>query len=116
VGPGGHGRLTTPEGRLATEAARRVADYMGRVQTTGKGWSASEVLDSVAVAEERLLSGLRTVEGVRWPELGAMGLSSQDEEILLMVEQGLVLSDTDKLTATPRGRLLLDHLVARLAG
>ena len=115
VGPGAHGRLPSEGGRLATEAARGVADYLARVRTTGTGWAVQERLDSVAVAEERLLAGLRTVEGVAWPDLGALGLFPTHPRVEGAAYLGLVMVSTDKLEATRHGRLVLDHLIARLA-
>jgi oxygen-independent coproporphyrinogen-3 oxidase len=115
AGPGAHGRLTTAEGRLATEAAPRVDDYVARVRTAGVGWSASERLSAVAVAEERLLMGLRTVEGVRWSDLAPLGLSPPDPRVRAAETLGLIISDAQGLRATGPGRLVLDRLTAELA-
>ncbi|HTI67663.1 MAG TPA: radical SAM family heme chaperone HemW [Caulobacteraceae bacterium] len=116
VGPGAHGRLTTAAGRLAVEAAPGVADYIGRVRREGSGWSARESLSLVSIAEERLLMGLRTVEGVTWDALAPLGISPQCERVRTFVEAGLIVAGTDGLRATTAGRMVLDRLTAELAG
>ena len=115
VGPGAHGRLTRADGRLATVAARRVGDYLARVRATGLGWAQQEMLDATAAAQERLLMGLRTLEGVAWSELAPLGLSSTTPRVADMAEQGLIDSRGEYLRATPRGRLLLDRVTRDLA-
>ena len=118
AGPGAHGRLTSAAaGRTATVAEPRVADYVARVRATGVGHPAPEPLDPRAVAEERLLMGLRTTEGVRFDELGVLGLHADAERVRTFADLGLVLVLTGdgRLAATPQGRLVLDRLTAELA-
>ncbi len=116
AGPGAHGRLTRADGRRTACAAEpRVADYVARVRDTGVGHPAPEPLDARAVAEERLLMGLRTLEGVDFGELGAIGLGAGSARVRDLVGLGLVRADGGRLTATPRGRLVLDRLTAELA-
>ena len=116
AGPGAHGRLTLAGGaRVATAAEPRVADYVARVRATGVGHPAPEALDARAVAEERLLMGLRTTEGVGFEELCALSLTADAAQVLDLADLGLVRADGGRLTATPRGRLVLDRLTAELA-
>ena len=115
VGPGAHGRLTLPSGRVATAASPRVADYVARVRETGVGHPAPEPLDARDIAEERLLMGLRTTEGVRWTELATLGLGPGADRVRQLAELGLLRADTDRVAATARGRLVLDRLTAELA-
>ena len=64
VGPGAHGRLSINGKRQATQAAAKVADYIAGVGFTSEGLTPREA------AIERLLLGLRSVEGCRsatWP-------------------------------------------------
>jgi oxygen-independent coproporphyrinogen-3 oxidase len=61
-------------------------------------------------AEERVLMGLRTDEGVALAELGPLPLSALPE----LVESGhLVLAD-GRIRASAAGRLVLDRLTQRL--
>jgi putative oxygen-independent coproporphyrinogen III oxidase len=116
VGPGAHGRLTGAGGRTATEAEARIGDYIARVEETGVGWTTSETLDPVSAAEERLVMGLRTYEGVRWDELAPLGLSEDAWRVRGLAEAGLVRADAERLFPTARGRLVLDYVTRRLAG
>lgn len=115
AGPGAHGRLTGADGRIATEARARVGDYIARVAETGVGWEASETLDAVSAAEERLVMGLRTYEGVGWDELAPLGLHPGSKRVAELAEGGLVRA-AQRLFPTPRGRLVLDYVTKRLAG
>ncbi len=111
VGPGAHGRLTTPQGRLAVEAAGRISDYLARVDQTGRGWASSELLDPRAVQEEQVFMGLRTDEGVAAGLIAAVGAKTRADELVLA---GLLRRRGERVSATPRGRLVLDRLVSEL--
>ncbi len=116
AGPGAHGRLTLADvGRVATAAEPRVADYVARVRGTGVGHPAPEPLDARAVAEERLLMGLRTTEGVAFGELAALGLTAEAARVRDFADLGLLCTDGARLATTSQGRLVLDRLTAELA-
>ena len=115
VGPGAHGRITESVARLATEAAAKPADYIAAVSRIGVGFSAPEALTTVQVAEERLLSGLRIVEGVAFSEVAALGLRSDSPVVQRMIGHGLLADDAVRLQATTAGRRVLDRLSAELA-
>lgn len=114
VGPGAHGRLTRGGGRTATEAAARVGDYIRNVGETGVGFRDPEALSPVETAEERLLMGLRTYEGVGFEELTALGLNATQPNVIGLVEQGLLAEDARRLRATPAGRFVLDGITRTL--
>jgi oxygen-independent coproporphyrinogen-3 oxidase len=116
VGPGAHGRLALDGGRLATEAEPRVAGYIARLAETGRGWRVSERLSAEAVATERLLMGLRTGEGVAWPALSPLGLAPEAPKVNALADAGLLVSTAERMRTTPAGRLVLDWVVAELAG
>ena len=109
VGPGAHGRLSHSGNRYATVSPRRVADYIAHVEEFGIG-AQQEALTTREVSLERLLMGLRTLEGVRTSELEELQLSAArmaDFDGWLQIEGG-------RLVATDRGRAVLDHLVSEL--
>ena len=114
VGPGAHGRLTSPEEKLATTAQRRIADYIRAVAETGVGFE-REVLTPLEAAEERLLLGLRIDDGVSFAEIAALGLSANTPKVKSLVEDGLLVDDPVRLRATRSGRLVLDRLTGTLA-
>jgi oxygen-independent coproporphyrinogen-3 oxidase len=116
AGPGAHGRITTAAGREATVAAERPADYIARVAAAGTGVAVREVLTPVEAAEERLLAGLRTDEGVAFTELAALGLEPGHPTVRRLAELGLLEANAGRLVATQAGRRVLDRVTAALAG
>lgn len=115
VGPGAHGRLTLDGAREATRAADRPADYIRRVRAAGTGLEDRERLTPVEAAEERLLSGLRILDGVPFADLAALDLAADHPEVSRMVELNLLVADAERLRATADGRRVLDRLTADLA-
>jgi oxygen-independent coproporphyrinogen-3 oxidase len=116
AGPGAHGRLDVGGRRLATEAEPRVADYIARVAETGRGWRSTEPLAPETAALERLLMGLRTLEGVGWASLSPLGLTPEAPKVNSLAAAGLVILTAERMWATPAGRLVLDRVVSELAG
>lgn len=114
VGPGAHGRLTLPEGRVATTAHRKIADYVAAVRDTGVGFE-REILTPTDAAEERLLLGLRIDDGVAFDEVAILGLAPDADKVRRHVELGLLVEDPRRLRATRAGRLVLDRLTGALA-
>ncbi len=112
VGPGAHGRLPgeNPGERLAVEADDTIAGYIQRVTQTGRGWSAVETLSPVQAAEERLLMGLRIMEGVPLADLTALAGFDPTP----FVDDGLVHLDGERVSATAQGRRVLDRLTLEL--
>jgi len=110
AGPGAHGRLTRAGVRSATEAARAIPDYLARVLETGTGLSLAEALTAEEAAEERLLMGLRTVEGVPLTELLPLPLSKLAD----LQRDGFVRVADGRLFATTQGRPVLDRVIQEL--
>ncbi len=115
VGPGAHGRLTLNGRRIATQAHRRIGDYVRQAAETGSGWASRDTLSPVEAAEERLLMGLRTSEGVDLAELTAIGVAAESPAVADMSQAGMVRVEAGRITATSAGRLLLDRITAELA-
>jgi oxygen-independent coproporphyrinogen-3 oxidase len=113
VGPGAHGRLTLDGVRHATVAALKPADYIARVAGTGLGFATRETLSPLEAAEERLLTGLRILEGVPLAEVAALDLDPA--KVADLQRLGLLAEDPQRLRATPSGRLVLDRLTTELA-
>ena len=115
VGPGAHGRVTLDGVRTAVRAAARPADYIQAVRDSDIGWAEREALSPRQVAEERLLMGLRTVEGVSLDELSPIGLDSGHPTLAALAKAEFVRLEGVRLIATPKGRLVLDRVTAELA-
>ncbi len=113
LGPGAHGRLTLDGDRTATVAHRQIGAYVTGI-AAGTPWSDREPLNAVAAAEERVLLGLRTVEGVPMPVLRAVGLSSDQGPLAELIVEGFLTRRGDRIAATARGRPVLDAVLGRL--
>jgi putative oxygen-independent coproporphyrinogen III oxidase len=113
VGPGAHGRLTVGGRRWATRAADRIAGYVAAVEACGSGLAERLQLSVREVALERLLMGLRTIEGVALAELEPLGL--EVGALGELQNAGLLLVVGGRLFATRRGRPVLDRLTVELA-
>lgn len=111
VGPGAHGRLTLAGERFATTAPDAIADYVETVRRAGAG-STRERLVPREVALERLLMGLRTVEGVALADLAPLAIPVSRLEALAP----LARHRDGRLLATRAGRPVLDRVIAELAG
>ena len=111
VGPGAHGRLTMGGVRIATEAERAIPGYGRQVREAGTGVTVREPLTPVEAAEERLLMGLRTLEGVPLVELQPLALAKLAD----LETAGFLRTADDRLFATPRGRPVLDRVIRELA-
>jgi oxygen-independent coproporphyrinogen-3 oxidase len=113
VGPGAHGRLTLGGARWSTLTPRRIGDYVGQVGREGCGLAERSRLTPAEASEERLLMGLRTLEGVALADLAPLDLDPAATAAL--VDAGLVRVVMGRLTATPRGRTVLDRVTLELA-
>lgn len=110
VGPGAHGRITRSGVRIAAETPRGIAAYIARVEQFGSG-AIETPLAPREQALERLLMGLRTLEGVALADLTPLAIP--DGRIADLT--GFVEKRAGRLAATARGRPVLDRLVAELA-
>lgn len=113
LGPGAHGRLTLDERRTATVAHRRIADYVAGV-AAGTPWAERETLDVPGAAEERVLLGLRTVEGVPLMLLHTLGLSETTGPLADLITNGFLALAEGRVAATPTGRPVLDAVLRAL--
>ena len=113
LGPGAHGRLTLTGERTATVAHRRIPDYVAGV-AAGTPWVEQETLDSQGAAEERVLLGLRTVEGVSLTTLQTLGLSDQRGALADLLADGFLTLNQGRVAATASGRPVLDAVLRTL--
>lgn len=115
IGPGAHGRLTADGKRRATIAALKPKDYVARVLEYSHGIAEQETLSPDAWAEEYLLMGMRISQGIslgRYKQISGHGLNL--ETIAQYEKAGLLRKTGNQLTATPKGRMVLDTLCHEL--
>jgi oxygen-independent coproporphyrinogen-3 oxidase len=116
VGPGAHGRLDLVGKRFATSTERLPERWREKVLRNGHGLIEKSEISDADAAREHLLMNLRLAEGLdlavyraRW------GTAPDNARITPLAEEGLVTVNSDRLIATPRGRLVLNSVIAALA-
>lgn len=116
VGPGAHGRMTLPDGRVATEAPRAPGAWLDAVETSGRGESVRSTLDAADQATEYLLMSMRLAEGMSLSRYAALAGETVDAAtILRLADLGMVRQSGDRLAATDQGRPVLNAILRELA-
>jgi oxygen-independent coproporphyrinogen-3 oxidase len=116
VGPSAHGRLELNGKRIATVCERLPERWRERVARNGHGFTEISEIDSRSGAREHLLMNLRLSEGLDLEAYDARwGCALQPERIAALAAGGLVKLESGRLSATPRGRLVLNRVIEELA-
>jgi oxygen-independent coproporphyrinogen-3 oxidase len=115
IGPGAHGRLTLSGQRWATEALKAPAAWLEAVEKRGSGELPRDEIGPVARAQEYVLMGLRLSEGLDPARLKAIsGLSLPAAALSDLSALDLITTGGGRVTATPRGRMVLNGVIRRL--
>jgi putative oxygen-independent coproporphyrinogen III oxidase len=119
VGPGAHGRLTGPSGKVATRQIRLPEAWLAQVEESGHATDAVEPIDPMRRRDELMMMGLRLAEGVHRrrfeAEAGAPIEDVLDRAALArLVDGGFLEVDEGGLRATAAGRQRLDAVLAAL--
>lgn len=112
IGPGAHGRLGRhgSGGRRAIAPERRPSDYI-RVMDSDGWWPEDETLSATDEAAERILMGLRLVDGLDRSALRlATGRDINADQADEYAAQGLVELDGDIICLTAQGRIFADRI------
>jgi oxygen-independent coproporphyrinogen-3 oxidase len=114
--PGAHGRLQMGERRVAISSERLPERWQERVALSGHGYIEEAEILSADAAREHLLMNLRLREGLdlaayesRW------GLTLDRAQIQALERDGFVTLARGRLAATPKGRMVLNSVIAELA-
>jgi putative oxygen-independent coproporphyrinogen III oxidase len=120
VGPGAHGRLHR-DGIVATAQRRKPETWLDLVEAQGHGTELMTSVPPAEAAEEMVMMGLRTVEGVDLRRLEAV--SGQPLERIIdaaiaedLEEQGLLERTGTALRATADAWPVLNEVIRRLLG
>ncbi len=117
VGPGAHGRLDLNGSRVATQTAKLPERWREAVCRAGHGMVERAQIAPADAAREHLLMNLRLAEGIDLESYRARwGTSPDKARMATLIADGLLRLDGDRLIATPRGRLLLNSVIAALVG
>jgi putative oxygen-independent coproporphyrinogen III oxidase len=111
VGPGAHGRLTLPEGKVATKQYRAPETWMKAVMN-GSGEEEAILLSAQDQETEALMMGLRLTAGLELPSFKSTIIDP--EGLRILIEGGYLLKTDNTLRATPLGLQCLNGVLKRL--
>jgi putative oxygen-independent coproporphyrinogen III oxidase len=116
VGPGAHGRLTLPQGRVATEAHRMPGAWLAAVEAKGTGESLREFIPQDEQATEYLLMALRLTEGLDVARYAALaGHGFDPAAVASLRDLGMIRRQEGRIHATAEGRPVLNAILRELA-
>lgn len=116
VGPGAHGRLTLPSGRVATEAHRMPGAWLQAVESAGTGEMPRDMVPAAEQATEYLLMSLRLTEGLDEARYAGISGQSLDEDTLKsLIDLEMIERSEGRIRATGQGRPVLNAILRELA-
>ena len=115
VGPGAHGR----RGGVATVRHRKPENWRAAVAAHGHGIAATTPLDPATRGREALLMGLRLADGIDAGVFAArtgqaLAEAVDPRRLARLADLGFVAADDAGLRLTPKGRPLLNAILAEL--
>jgi putative oxygen-independent coproporphyrinogen III oxidase len=118
VGPGAHGRLNTPRGRLAQSTEKHPEMWLTVTQADGHGLIEDDPLSEEEQGDEFLLMGLRLREGIDPARFAALRGRELDKSRIddLLAHAMIEMTPDGRIRVTPGGMAVLDSVVADLAG
>lgn len=119
VGPGAHGRLSGAGGTAALRQIHTPGRWLAAVDRRGHGTVERLHLEPRQRAEELVMLGLRTAEGVNRARFAALtGLALEDAvdaaALSTLEDGGFLEADGETLRATAAGRQRLNAVLSRL--
>ena len=116
IGPGAHGRLTLGGKRFSTETWSNPDRWLKSV-ADGTAEKPRNQLSGTEQAEEFLLMGLRLREGIDPTRYQALTGRPLDEQSFADLQDlGMLTSDGGKIIVSEQGFMVLNAIIARLAG
>lgn len=120
IGPGAHGRLHL--GAVTATAQRRKPEtWLDLVEAQGHGTELMNPVPPAESAEEMLMMGLRTAEGVDLARLAVVSGGTLEDvvdaaRLADLLEQGMLVRTPDALKAAPQAWPVLNEVIRRLLG
>ncbi|MDP5307026.1 radical SAM family heme chaperone HemW [Paracoccus spongiarum] len=116
VGPGAHGRISLPEGRMATEAHAMPTAWLEAVEARGTAESLRALVPPQEQATEYLLMAMRLSEGLDLARHARLAGAPLDGGAIARLEDlGMVRCEAGRLRATAAGRPVLNAILRELA-
>ena len=118
IGPGAHGRLNAPGGRLGLATRRSPAAWLDAVEANGHAIDIVTEDDREASVAESLMMGMRLADGVPLVAMdtrfGPRASWLDEDAMARYIAADMLEIDRGNLRATRAGRLLLDGMLADL--
>jgi len=115
IGAGAHGRVRQNGVKLATADIKMPEKWAQSVEQHGHGHEECEVLPLADQAREMALMGLRLHEGISRARLLKLSAEALNETVVSgLVKDGFLSLEADIIKATPKGRLVLNHLLGEI--
>ncbi len=115
VGPGAHGRLNIDGRRMATVCEKLPERWREKIAKEGNGLVERSEISAEDASREHLLMNLRLAEGLdlvayraRW------GREIDAARLAPLLDEDFLHRDADRLRVTPRGRLVLNAIIAAI--
>lgn len=116
VGPGAHGRVSLPDGRVATEAWRAPGAWLEAVENKGSGEVERVPLSAGDQATEYLLMSMRLREGMSMARYERLAGQTLDPAAIERLQDwGMVEQKDGQIAATRAGRPVLNAILRELA-
>ncbi len=121
VGPGAHGRIAAENKRVATVNLHAPEAWLTAMEKSPSAIQQWEEIPQEIIAEEMIMMGLRTQEGVHLDRLQKLcGKSLMEvvktKKLEKLLREKYLVKDGNFLRATYEGRLVLNALVRQLLG
>lgn len=116
VGPGAHGRITLPAGRMATVAEPMPARWLDLTEKEGSGDIEAELQTPDDVSSEYLIMAMRLAEGMELRRFFDKGGRLDEQRTERLVSDGLLDRQDGRIRATAKGRPVLNYLLRSMAG
>lgn len=113
IGPGAHGRVTLDGQRFATETQLIPADYLSAVRQHHVGGTRSR-LGGEEMIIEQLAMGLRLTDGCPLTANTKEWLAERTAIVNELAEEGFLVRSDNRLTATKKGRRVLNSVLSLL--
>ena len=114
LGPGAHGRRLG----MRTVRHRKPENFLSALRRNSHGISEEEPLLATEAADEALVMGLRLRDGINAGAIArrfGFGSIVDWTKVDRLVGSGHVIRNGERISTTPRGRLLLDAILAEIA-
>ena len=119
IGPGAHGRIGSGVQRMAIQSWRSPEKWLNAVEKFGSGVESATLLDPSARSSETLMMGLRLDQGIplkRFEYVVGYSLSEMvsSDSLSALIDGGFLNWSEERISATPRGRQVLNKVIQDL--